>query len=234
MKEYSSNEHNLWVEEVREIYNNAKSHTEPYEFDFFGTDLTIFPNVFSPKDFNNTKWYAEKLPGIIKGKSLLEIGTGTGAIAIHCHKNGISTFATEINEDAYKCAEHNFEKHNCNIPVYIGDVYDALPDDFEKVDYIFWNHPYNNSKEKIDDNLFIAGFDYNYDSLRKYIEKANNFMKNPDKGLLLGTGGHADLKTIKDIACGNQYKMTLVDSVIMPLGQYTIMPNDFRIYELTK
>jgi len=55
---YTLDERNLWKEEVREIYKNVKSHTKSYEFDFLGTNLTIFPNVFSSKDFNNTKWYA--------------------------------------------------------------------------------------------------------------------------------------------------------------------------------
>jgi len=233
MIEYSKKEHDIWLLEVKEIYQKIKSHKVSYVINFLGSDLTVFPNVFSPKYFNNTKWYAEKLPKIIGKGSLLEIGTGTGAIAFYCNQNGASVIATDINKDAYDCAKFNFENMNCKIQIYLGDVYEPIPKN-TKVDFIFWNHPYNNSSYVINDNLILAGFDYKYNSLRKYIKGANLFLNNPNKGLLLGSGGQADLKTIFDISTEYGYRLKLLDSVIMPLSEGTNAPNDFRIYELIK
>ncbi len=233
MSEYGSELYSYWLSEVKVLYQKIKSHTSSYSIDFLDTTIEVYPNVFSPKYFNNTKWYAENLINIIKKNSLLEIGTGTGAIAIHCYLNGASVFATDINKDAYNCAKYNFKSLNCNIPLYIGNVYDPLPNTI-KVDYIFWNHPYNNSCEYIQDDLIIAGFDYNYNSLRNYIQNASKYLNNPQKGLLLGTGGQADLKTIFDICLENGYTLKLLNSVETPLSENTKAPNDFRMYELIK
>jgi len=233
MIEYSKQEHDLWVSEVKELYQKVKSYKSPYLIDFLGRDLTVCPNVFSPKYFNNTKWYSEKLPNIIGKNSLLEIGTGTGAIALHCYFNGASVVATDISKDAYDCAKYNFKISKCKIKTFLGDVFDPIPIK-SKFDFIFWNHPYNNSVEEINDSLIIAGFDYNYNSLRKYIQGASQFLINPNKGLLLGTGGHADLETIFDICSKNGYTLNLLNSISMPLSKGTDAPNDFRIYELLK
>lgn len=233
LRTYSLKEHDFWVKEVKEIYQKVKSHSTSYVIDFLETKITVCPNVFSPKYFNNTKWYAERLPNIIGNSSLLEIGTGTGAIALHCCLKGANVTATDVNKDALNCAKRNFKNTNQNIPAYLGDVYEPLPKD-SKFDFIFWNHPYNNSKEEIKDDLIMAGFDYNYNSLKKYIEGARQFLVDPNKGLLLGTGGHADLDTILDICIENDYTLCLLDAVNMPLSDGSIALNDFRIYELKK
>jgi hypothetical protein len=230
---YSDKEHELWVNEVKEIYQKVKLHSNSYLINFLDTEITVYPNVFSPKYFNNTKWYAEKLPSIIGKGSMLEIGTGTGAIALQCCLNGAYVVATDINKDAYNCAKYNFKISKCKIKTYLGDVYEPIPIN-SKFDFIFWNHPYNNSVEEINDSLIIAGFDYNYNSLRKYIIGASQFLVNPNKGLLLGTGGHADLDTIFDICSENGYSLKLINSTNMPLSKGTSAPNDFRIYELIK
>lgn len=233
LRTYSLKEHDFWVKEVKEIYQKVKSHSTSYIIDFLETQITVCPNVFSPKYFNNTKWYAERLPNIIGNGSLLEIGTGTGAIALHCCLKGANVTATDVNKDALNCAKLNFEKTNQNIPAFLGDVYEPIPKE-SKFDFIFWNHPYNNAKEEIKDELIIAGFDYNYNSLRKYINEAHLFLKNPRKGLLLGTGGHADIKSITEIAKDNDYELKLLFYIETVLSEGAKAPNDFRIYSLNR
>lgn len=233
MYRYSDKEHSLWVEEVKRIYEEIKSHKDPYFIDFLGIKLEVLPNVFSPKYFNNTKWYAEILPKIVGKKSLLEIGTGTGAIALNCSLNSASVTATDINKEACTCARSNFQSNDCKIPVYHGDVFDPIPNN-QRFDYIFWNHPYNNSAEVINDELIIAGFDYNYNKLRKYITEASHYLKDQRRGLLLGTGGQADTESIEKIALESGYQIEIIEIIKMPLGKNTLAPNDFRICALNK
>jgi len=233
MKEYTKEERRMWVEEVKMLYKQVRLHLDDYTINFIGNMLRVKPNVFSPFYFKNTEWYALLLPEIIGNSDFLEIGTGTGAIAIHCKLMGANVTATDINADAIFCAEKNFIDLGLKIPLYIGDVYDAVPQN-EKFDYIFWNHPFNNSEQQITDSLMAAGFDYDYNALKKYIKNASNFLKNPNTGLLLGTGGQADLKSVIQIAEENNYKMNLISYIEMNLGKNTEAPNDFRIYELTK
>jgi methylase of polypeptide subunit release factors len=233
MKSYTKKEHDYWVDEVKSIYIKVRSHKDPYNIKFLNLKIAVYPSVFSPKYFNNTKWYAENLPLIIGKKSLLEIGTGTGAIAIYCSKKGSYVVATDINKEAVKCTQYNALNNNCNFPIFKGDVFKCLPKD-TKFDFIFWNHPYNNSIDKMNDKLLIAGFDYNYNSLRSYISNAHLFLKNPNFGLLLGTGGQADVCTIDIIAKDNGYMLELLKYIEMPLSTDSKAPNDFRIYELKK
>lgn len=233
IREYTVEEHTKWLNEVKELYYQVGLHKTDYSILFLGNQLTIKPRVFSPKYFKNTEWYALQLPTIIGKSSLLEIGTGSGAIALHCKRQGAKVVATDISEDAINCAKENFKNADSNIPLYLGDIYDPL-NPSEKYDYIFWNHPYNNSKEPIEDNLLWAGFDFNYNGIRKYISKAHLFLNNPSRGLLLGTGGQADLETIFQIVKENGYCLNLLSHIEMELGTDTTAPNDFRIYELTK
>jgi methylase of polypeptide subunit release factors len=233
MNTYTKEDYIDWVKEVKELYKKVKSHKTSYEITFLNSTITIEPNVFSPKYFNNTKWYAEKLLKIIGNSSLLEIGTGTGAIAIEIAKNGSNVFTTDINPYAIQCASNNFIKNNVEIEVLESDVFDSLKVEY-KFDFIFWNHPYNNAGRQSKDILIKAGFDYKYNSLRKYIQGASVFLSNPQKGLLLGTGGQADIESITRIAQENGYRLKLLEYVETPLGEGTIIKNDFRIYELIK
>ena len=117
MNRYTIKEHNKWVEEVKQLYQKVKSHLEPYEITFLGSKLYVFPNVFSPKYFFNTEWYGKALPKIVGNNSFLEIGTGTGAIALEIGKNNSRILTTDINEYAVENAKFNFKQNNLDIQV---------------------------------------------------------------------------------------------------------------------
>ena len=65
---------------VREIYEKIRSHREPYGISILGIDIIVLPDVFSPKYFTDSEWYAKEAAEIVGAGSLLEIGTGTGIL----------------------------------------------------------------------------------------------------------------------------------------------------------
>jgi len=217
-----------WRQAVLGVFEKIKEHKEPYEVILGGITLTVFPNVFSPKYFTDSLWFAEQLPEIIGQSSLLEIGTGTGIIGLFCALHGAHVTVTDINTDAVKNAKFNFERHKINIPVYLGSVYQPLTED-QKFDFIFWNHPFNNWETPVEETLLLAGLDHNYEATTAYISGASRHLTKHGR-LLLGTGNNADIKTLQALASANGYLLKLLKEGILPLEEGGVI-NSYLIYE---
>lgn len=191
----------------------------------------IFPDVFSPAISSDTSWFSQKLLPIVQGKSLLEIGTGTGVIACLAKLSGASkVIATDINPNAVKNALHNVSKYSLDISVLQGDMYSPIPPK-EKFDIIFWNHPFNYTDNKADqkDDLSFSVFDLQYRSLKKYFYEGKNFL-NPGGLLLLGTGSIARINNIKRISAEAGFAADLICKQTVGLSQFHKTKMDVRLY----
>ena len=190
---------------------------KPYDVSYGGLSLRVLPNVYAPEFFDDSLWYAKQLQKIVGKKSLLEVGTGSGVIAIFCAKSGARVVATDISKNAVKNARFNAARHNLAISVRQGDIYSPIKSN-EKFDFIFWAHPFNNWKITIKDDLLKTGIDPSYRSLKKYISGARKHLALHGK-LLLGTGDSADLKMVEKIAKRNNYRLKLLKKVEQPLAK---------------
>lgn len=187
------------------------------------TEMIIDPGVFSPTVYNESAWFAKTVPPLVTG-DFLEIGTGAGIIALHAAKHGATTVtATDISEQAVTNAKKNFEKHGIDADIRLGDVYEPIRDD-ERFDHIFWNHPYYEAEQPVNDDVLKAGFDYQYEAVRRYIANAPQHLK-PGGSLLLGTSDIADTNQIKDIARQNNMAIELVDEETVPLLDDETIPS---------
>lgn len=70
---------------------------------------------------------------------VLEIGTGTGLVAIHCAKMGFETDASDKASQSLECASHNAELNGVKIRLIKSDLFTSIPD---KYDTILFNPPY--------------------------------------------------------------------------------------------
>ena len=72
-------------------------------------ELAVFDGVFwEPQDTQRLRAMIRAEPNAAENKSILEIGTGTGLIALCCRQAGAkSVVATDINPRAIACAESN-------------------------------------------------------------------------------------------------------------------------------
>jgi len=77
---------------------------------------------------------------------ILEVGVGSGAIAVSLAKNrpNWKIFATDISEEALQVAEENAHQHEVNdqITFLHGDLFEPLSGKSEKFDWIVSNPPY--------------------------------------------------------------------------------------------
>ena len=99
---------------------------------------------------------AENL-AIRPGDSVLEIGTGTGIVAMYASRMTDKITVTDINFDAVELAEHNFKKNGIeNIEILFGNLFEPLKN--RKFDVILFNTPYlpTENGDVIDDNLNYA------------------------------------------------------------------------------
>jgi len=73
------------------------------------------------------------------GEKVLEIGSGTGIVSLHCAKAGAEVIATDISADAVRCTKRNSEYNSLSVNVLRSDLFDGIRGRF---DLIIFNPPY--------------------------------------------------------------------------------------------
>lgn len=224
--------HQEYAAEDIKTYNIIRKQTQIEIVSHEGIEFEIHPNVFSPKYFTDSYWFGVEISNLVKNQKFLEIGTGTGIIALFAALKGASVTATDINPAAVNNCQANFSKHKIKGKVILSDLFDSLPED-EKFDFIFWNHPFFEAEEEVNDILLKAGFDHSYQSLERYLRQAHQFLS-PKGKLLLGTGNAANLDRIFDICKNLSLKYSLLKEIEMPVNPGSNIMNDYRIYHFFK
>jgi methylase of polypeptide subunit release factors len=217
------------VKRIVGVFDKIKLEKKPYSFKIQGKELSILPNVFSPKHFVDSKLFPTAISQIVKNKSFLEIGTGTGIVALCCAKRGAKVVATDINSEAIKNCKLNAKNWKVKLDVRKGSLFKPIKKN-EKFDFIFWNHPFNFVEERPKEILLRAGLDYRYEGLKTYIQQGKKFLK-PGGILLLGTGSIAKIGFIKKFAKTNKYEIKLLKKMNI-LSDKRHIGGDLRIYSL--
>ncbi|MDR1818957.1 MAG: methyltransferase [Methanobrevibacter sp.] len=139
------------------------------------------PNVYEPSD--DSYLLAENLI-IEEGDEVLEIGTGSGIIAIKASILAKSVLATDINYDALKLAEKNIRMNEIeNIELCFGNLFEPVKN--KKFDLILFNPPYlpTNEDDILEDNLNYA-FDGGIDGMKTinpFLNQVKNHLKSDGK-----------------------------------------------------
>jgi release factor glutamine methyltransferase len=99
-------------------------------------DINESPEVYIPSD---DSYLLLKSIEVTPGKTFLDIGCGTGLIALHAAKNAAVVTATDINPHAVECARRNAARNNLRIEVVQSDLFEKVDGNF---DVIAFNPPY--------------------------------------------------------------------------------------------
>lgn len=111
-------------------------------------------NVYVPAE--DSYLLADNLE-IEQGMSVLEIGTGSGIVAMYASRLTDNITVTDVNFDACELARKNFQANNIeNIEILFGNLFEPLEN--RKFDVILFNTPYlpTEEGEVIDDTLNYA------------------------------------------------------------------------------
>ena len=98
---------------------------------FYGLELEVNPAVLIPRP--ETEGLVERALGLLQpGSKVLEIGTGSGAIAIALKQSMPSAeiTATDSSEAALSVAKRNAARHNCAIDFIQADLFPPQQDSF--------------------------------------------------------------------------------------------------------
>lgn len=135
--------------------------------------------VFHPSP-HGTKGLGENIK-ISKGKSVLDIGTGTGILAILAAKMGGKVWAVDILDDAVECARQNALLNETDILIWKSDLFQKVPK--RKYDVIIANVPQELLSPKIIKNskpeivIGMHGLGDGSKILLKTLRQAKKFMK---------------------------------------------------------
>lgn len=136
--------------------------SKPRNYKYENIEVRVLPGVFHPGLFFSTKVFVEYLKTLeIKGKSVLELGAGSGLLSIYCAKQGALVTASDINEDALNAIDFNASKNDVKVKTILSDLFEKLsPSDF---DLILINPPYYPREAKnMEEKAWFCGEEFQY------------------------------------------------------------------------
>ncbi len=151
---------------------------QAHTYKYAGLQLNIPPDVFHPGVFFSSPIFISFLQKIdFQGKKVLDVGTGSGFLALFCAQNGAIATALDINPLAVETARENAQANNLPLEVLESDLFDLLsPQHF---DFILINPPYYpRSPHNFAEHAFFAGENLEYFE-KLFAQLPNYILPNP-------------------------------------------------------
>ncbi|MCX8173411.1 MAG: methyltransferase [Thermoplasmata archaeon] len=127
------------------------------------------------------------------GMRVLEIGTGSGYIAIHCALKGAEVTASDVSEKAIENARQNALANNVRVKFVVSDLFEKIN---EKYDVIIFNPPYlpTNEEDRVDGefNLALDGGPDGSGVIRRFLADAWKFVETDGVIYLLYSSHNVD------------------------------------------
>ena len=129
---------------IKRLQNNEPVQYIVGDVDFYGYTLDVDKNVLIPRrETEELVEYVIKYAKRLNKPSIIDVGTGTGAIAIALSKElNLPVYASDISPKAIEVARKNVEKTDSKVSLLLGDML--------KVDILVSNPPYIREDEKIE------------------------------------------------------------------------------------
>jgi release factor glutamine methyltransferase len=166
---------------------------------FLGIELLVLPGVFPPKE--DARLLAEHI-SIGAADSVLDVGTGTGALALWAARQGAAVVAVDIAEDAVRNAKRNVDRLGLadRVEVRASNVFSSIAPS-ESFDIILANLPGRN-KAAVDDTS-AAQWDTEFRAHRALFEGARTHLR-PGGSIYMVKANYPDLLEMVSLAevCG--------------------------------
>ena len=174
-------------------------------------NIAVFRTVFwEPQDTTSLRTLIRTSP-LVNGKTVLEIGTGSGLVALCCLQAGAKqVVATDINPMAVANAKYNARLLGVDERIDVRLVSETEPGaysvigDTERFDIIISNPPWEDATPNTIGAYAL--YDNNFALMRSMLAGLPNHLK-PDGKALLAYGCVAAIKTIEEL--GDEYDLAV-------------------------
>lgn len=110
----------------------------------------------------------------LEGARILDMGTGSGIIALAAAEKGSEVTAADVDPEALEQAKRNAEeKELVNIEFIRSDLFENVQGKF---DYIFFNPPYLPGEKGIGDENIWRGGEKGIEVTRRFLESAESYL----------------------------------------------------------
>lgn len=189
----------------------------PYQYivgkkHFMGLIFNVSPSVLIPR--NDTEILVEEVLKRLKsGDTVLDIGTGSGAIAVSIAKyKDVKVYAVDISDEALEVAKENACENGVSDKVIFikSDLFSSIPKDI-KFDLIVSNPPYIRSNEinelqeevKREPKIALDGGEDGLTFYRRIVKDSINYIK--FGGIIAFEVGFNQAWDVKDILIDSGY-----------------------------
>ena len=137
-------------------------HIKNRSYTYEGIEVKISAEIFPPHFTISTKIFLEYIKTLnLKGKSLLELGCGSGIISLFAASKGANVTASDINNVAIETLKEASKKNNINLNAIYSDLFEELTT--YNFDYIIINPPYYpKTPQNIKEQAWFCGEDFEY------------------------------------------------------------------------
>lgn len=147
--------------------------------------ILVLEETFNPSLYFSTEFFIDSILNFIQsGKSVLDLGTGTGVIGIFCAKSGAKVLSSDINEEAIRSAKINslLNKTEKNTDFRVSNLFENFEN--EKFDFILFNPPfYKGQPRDLHDFSWRAG--ENFETFVNFLNEFEFYLNENGKAFIV-------------------------------------------------
>jgi release factor glutamine methyltransferase len=155
--------------------------------------IETFPSVYAPAEDSYLLLSAIE---VSKGQRVLEMGCGTGIIALHCAKFGCKVKAADVSLDAIENARLNAAINVLDMDLIHSNLFEKVQGKF---DVVIFNPPYLSVQDteglSESEKWPLVGGEEGYEISARFLEQAENFLA-PGGRIYLLTSSESEEKVI--------------------------------------
>ncbi|WP_148882854.1 HemK2/MTQ2 family protein methyltransferase [Thermococcus aciditolerans] len=139
---------------------------------YYGIELKLHPQVYEPAE--DTFLLAENL-AVREGERALDVGTGTGLIALLMARKARSVLGVDINPLAVELARENAALNGIkNVEFRLSDLFENVEGRF---DVVTFNAPYLPGEPEEPIDLALVGGEGGREVLDRFIQEVRDYLK---------------------------------------------------------